>query len=103
MVLCEPPGLGGAVTPLHDTTREGWRQIAGMERELSNLFAGRDVELRTPGDLSRYFRDEVRAEFGQSGWCVVPGFKGSTSSRELGRGLRRQLSSDRVPEGRHDN
>jgi predicted nucleotidyltransferase len=29
-----------------------------MEIELSNKF-GRKVDLRTPGDLSRYFRDEV--------------------------------------------
>jgi predicted nucleotidyltransferase len=32
--------------------------LAGMEIELSNKF-GRKVDLRTPGDLSRYFRDEV--------------------------------------------
>jgi predicted nucleotidyltransferase len=40
----------------------GLLRIAAMERALSNLFAGREVELRTMGDLSRYFRDEVRAE-----------------------------------------
>lgn len=33
--------------------------IAGMELELSPLFAGRKVDLRTPGDLSRYFRRSV--------------------------------------------
>ena len=33
--------------------------IAGMEIELSALFAGRKVDLRTPEDLSRYFRQEV--------------------------------------------
>lgn len=32
--------------------------IAGMEIELSELL-GRKVDLRTAGDLSRYFRDEV--------------------------------------------
>jgi len=32
--------------------------IAGMEEELSALF-GRTVDMRTPNDLSRYFRDEV--------------------------------------------
>ena len=32
--------------------------IAGMEIELSEL-VGRKVDLRTAGDLSRYFRDEV--------------------------------------------
>lgn len=39
----------------------GLLRIAAMERELSSLFAGREIELRTPGDLSRYFRDGVRA------------------------------------------
>ena len=34
--------------------------IAGMEIELSALL-GRKVDLRTPRDLSRYFRDEVVA------------------------------------------
>ncbi len=37
----------------------GLLRIARMERELSRLFAGRKVDLRTPADLSRYFRDEV--------------------------------------------
>jgi uncharacterized protein len=32
--------------------------LARMENELSALF-GRRVDLRTPQDLSRYFRDEV--------------------------------------------
>ena len=34
--------------------------IAGMEIELSELL-GRKVDLRTPRDLSRYFREEVLA------------------------------------------
>ena len=33
--------------------------IAGMEMELSALFGGRKVDLRTPEDLSRYFRQDV--------------------------------------------
>ena len=33
--------------------------VAGMEIELSELFGGRKVDLRTPEDLSRYFRQEV--------------------------------------------
>ena len=37
----------------------GLLKIAEMERELSSLLGGRAVEIRTPGDLSRYFRDEV--------------------------------------------
>jgi len=36
--------------------------IAGMEIELSELLGGKKVDLRTPQDLSRYFRDEVVAE-----------------------------------------
>ncbi len=33
--------------------------IVRMERELSGLLDGMTIDLRTPGDLSRYFRDEV--------------------------------------------
>ena len=33
--------------------------VAGMERELSDLFGGRKVDLRTLEDLSRYFRQDV--------------------------------------------
>lgn len=33
--------------------------LAEMERELSTMLGGRTVDLRTPNDLSRYFRDEV--------------------------------------------
>jgi predicted nucleotidyltransferase len=36
--------------------------IARMERELSAFFGGRKVDLRTPEDLSRYFRQRVLAE-----------------------------------------
>jgi hypothetical protein len=36
--------------------------IARMERELSSLLEGRKVDLRTPEDLSRYFRQEVLNE-----------------------------------------
>ena len=36
--------------------------IARMERELSVLFGGRAVDLRTPEDLSRYFRQNVLEE-----------------------------------------
>ena len=36
--------------------------IAGMEQELSALYGGRKVDLRTLEDLSRYFRDRVWAE-----------------------------------------
>jgi hypothetical protein len=40
----------------------GFFGLARMERELSGLLGGRKVDLRTPEDLSRYFRDEVLAE-----------------------------------------
>ncbi len=36
--------------------------MARMERELSALFGGRAVDLRTPEDLSRYFRQSVLEE-----------------------------------------
>lgn len=38
--------------------------IARMERELSVLLGGRKVDLRTPEDLSRYFRQQVLDEAG---------------------------------------
>jgi predicted nucleotidyltransferase len=36
----------------------GLIRLAGMEIELSDML-GRKVDLRTPGDLSRYFRQEI--------------------------------------------
>jgi len=41
----------------------GLFEIAGMEQELTDML-GREVDLRTPNDLSPYFRDDVlrRAE-----------------------------------------
>ena len=36
----------------------GLIRLAGMELELSEII-GRKVDLRTPADLSRYFREEV--------------------------------------------
>ncbi len=38
----------------------GFLGLAGMEIELSEIF-GRKVDLRTPAELSRYFRQEVLA------------------------------------------
>jgi predicted nucleotidyltransferase len=38
-------------------THVGYLRMAAMERELSQVFGGRKVDLRTPGELSRYFRD----------------------------------------------
>jgi uncharacterized protein len=37
----------------------GFLGLAHMEGELSGIFGGRRVDLRTPGELSPYFRDEV--------------------------------------------
>ena len=37
----------------------GLLRMAGLELELSDLL-GRKVDLRTPAELSRYFRDDVR-------------------------------------------
>jgi len=39
--------------------RVGFFRLAEMEEELSRLFGSRRVDLRTPADLSVYFRDEV--------------------------------------------
>lgn len=39
--------------------RVGYLRMAAMERELSALFQGRTIDLRTAPALSRYFRDEV--------------------------------------------
>lgn len=43
--------LPGAAPSLFD--------LARMERELSGILGGRKVDLRTPKELSRYFREEV--------------------------------------------
>ncbi|NOT00677.1 MAG: nucleotidyltransferase [Phycisphaerales bacterium] len=37
----------------------GFFGLYDMEQELSRLFGGRTVDVRTPEDLSRYFRDRV--------------------------------------------
>jgi len=39
----------------------GFFRLFDMEEELSSILYGRKVDLRTPQDLSRYFRDEVIA------------------------------------------
>jgi hypothetical protein len=40
----------------------GFLKLAGMEEELAGLIGGRKVDLRTPQDLSRHFRDRVLKE-----------------------------------------
>lgn len=37
----------------------GLFQLYDMEQDLSAIFGGRKVDLRTPQDLSKYFRDDV--------------------------------------------
>jgi uncharacterized protein len=37
----------------------GFLRLAEMEAELETLFGGRKVDLRTPQDLSKYFREDV--------------------------------------------
>jgi predicted nucleotidyltransferase len=37
----------------------GLLALAGMELELSQRLGGRRIDLRTPEELSRYFRDDV--------------------------------------------
>ena len=50
--------LSAAVT-VCGNSRVGFFRLANMEEELSRLLGGRKVDLRTPNDLSVYFRDEV--------------------------------------------
>ena len=40
----------------------GFIGLSRMERELSAILGGRKVDMRTPQDLSIYFRDDVLAE-----------------------------------------
>ena len=39
--------------------RVGFFRLGDVEEELSRLLGGRKVDLRTPMELSRHFRDEV--------------------------------------------
>ena len=47
LVDFEPQRIPGLIT------------LAGIQLELCDLFPGRNVDLRTPDDLSPYFRQEV--------------------------------------------
>ncbi len=61
-VLTDKFGPDSDVDVLVEFDREhipGLLDIAGMEFELSDLFDGRKVDIRTPKDLSRYFREKV--------------------------------------------
>jgi predicted nucleotidyltransferase len=39
--------------------RVGFFRLADVQTELSRLLGGRNIDVRTPMDLSRHFRDEV--------------------------------------------
>ncbi|MFW6012283.1 MAG: nucleotidyltransferase family protein [bacterium] len=63
-VLREDFGTGSDIDVLVEfdpDARVGLFEMARMERELSRI-AGRKVDLRTPAELSRYFRDDVLAK-----------------------------------------
>ncbi len=60
--------LGGTAKPDSDVDllvefepghEPGLLGLAAMEAELAAMLGGKNVDLRTPQDLSRYFRDEV--------------------------------------------
>ncbi len=40
----------------------GFFKLFDMEQELSSVLNGRKVDIRTPDDLSRYFRDKIKEE-----------------------------------------
>ena len=42
--------------------RPTYFDLANIESELSSLLGGKKVDLRTPAELSRYFRDKVMRE-----------------------------------------
>ncbi|MBI2317802.1 MAG: nucleotidyltransferase domain-containing protein, partial [Betaproteobacteria bacterium] len=42
-----------------DSARPSLLDVAQIEIELSETLGGRKVDVRTPAELSRYFRDEV--------------------------------------------
>jgi len=44
------------------SARPSYLDLADIEHELSGMLVGRRVDLRTPPELSRYFRDEVLRE-----------------------------------------
>lgn len=47
------------VVEFRDGATPSLLDLARMERELSAVLGGRKVDLRTPQELSRYFREEV--------------------------------------------
>ena len=63
----------------HPDRIPGLLGMARIERELSALL-GRKVDLRTPGDLSRYFRERVLAE-AEVQYASAPVTSGPASDR----------------------
>ena len=57
----EPDSDIDILIEIDHTYPTGFLKMAQMEIELSEMI-GRKVDLRTPKELSRYFRDEVLAE-----------------------------------------
>ncbi len=56
------PDSGVDVLIEFETGQEvGLLQMSKLQRELSVLLGGRTIDLRTPEDLSRYFREQVLA------------------------------------------
>jgi hypothetical protein len=53
------PSFGDLLGEFDEGREPGLLALAGMETELSALLGGRKVDLRTAGDLLRYFRDDV--------------------------------------------
>ena len=47
------------VRPLYTGRTPGFFKLFDIEDELSGIFSGRKVDLRTPQDLSQYFRNKV--------------------------------------------
>lgn len=61
-VLCEdfsPESDVDVLVEFEPGRTPGFFTLARIARELSPLLGGREVDLRTPQDLSQYFRDEV--------------------------------------------
>ena len=52
----------GVAREFETGTRVGYFELYDLEQELSRMLGGRKVDLRTPEDLSRYFREEVVAQ-----------------------------------------
>lgn len=54
-----PESDGDVLVEFEPDRIPGLLSVAAMELELSRLFSGRKVDLRTPEDLSPYFRQDV--------------------------------------------